>query len=74
MVKQQSTMGVRGNSFEQDLAVVQVLSDHEHVIDCIVWAPLESANTIQNSAYNQGQASTTTEEQPNGEEGGGTEV
>ena len=36
---------------ENDDAIVQVLSDHEHVIDCIVWAPVESCRTIEGANY-----------------------
>ncbi len=41
--------------------IVAVLNEHEHVIDCIVWAPLESARTIEFADYSGGlysQAST----------------
>lgn len=31
-----------------------MLSEHEHVIDCIVWAPTESCRTIDNSNYMSG--------------------
>lgn len=31
--------------------MVQVLSDHEHVIDCIMWAPNEAARTIEAANY-----------------------
>ena len=27
------------------------MSDHEHVIDCIVWAPIESCRTIEGANY-----------------------
>ena len=30
---------------------MQVLSEHEHVIDCIVWAPTESCRTIESANY-----------------------
>ena len=36
---------------DNDDAIVQVLSDHEHVIDCIVWAPLEACRTIEGANY-----------------------
>lgn len=29
-----------------------MLSGHEHVIDCIAWAPLDAAKTIENASYN----------------------
>ena len=31
-----------------------MLSDHEHVIDCIVWAPTEACRTIENANYSNG--------------------
>lgn len=34
-----------------DDAIVQVLSEHEHVIDCIAWAPTEACRTIDNANY-----------------------
>ena len=36
---------------DNDDAIVQVLSDHEHVIDCIVWAPIEACRTIEGANY-----------------------
>lgn len=33
---------------------MQVLSEHEHVIDCIAWAGLEAAKTIEDANYNGG--------------------
>ena len=35
-----------------DDCIVQVLTEHEHVIDVICWAPLEAAKVIQTSMYN----------------------
>ena len=29
-----------------DDCIVQVLTEHDHVIDVILWAPIESAKTI----------------------------
>ncbi len=29
-----------------------MLSEHEHVIDCIVWAPNEACKTIDGAQYN----------------------
>lgn len=49
-VRQKSTQG-RSGHMENDDAIVQVLSDHEHVIDCIVWAPVESCRTIEGANY-----------------------
>lgn len=31
--------------------VVATLDEHEHQIDCIAWAPLEAARTIEHSEY-----------------------
>ncbi len=39
---------------DNDDAIVQVLNEHEHVIDCIVWAPTESCRTIENANYSGG--------------------
>jgi len=51
-VRQKSTtQGRSGGHMENDDAIVQVLSEHEHVIDCIVWAPLESCRTIEGANY-----------------------
>jgi len=36
---------------DNDDGIVQVLTDHEHVIDCIVWAPTESCKTIDAANY-----------------------
>lgn len=36
---------------DNDDAIVQVLSEHEHVIDCIVWAPTEACRTIESANY-----------------------
>lgn len=42
---------------DNDDAIVQVLTDHEHVIDCIVWAPTEACRTIEAANYSGGGAS-----------------
>ena len=47
-------MGGRTNNADSDDVIIQVLSDHEHVIDCVEWAPAESARTIENAHYNGG--------------------
>lgn len=39
---------------DNDDAIVQVLTDHEHVIDCIVWAPIEACRTIEGANYAMG--------------------
>jgi len=49
-----------------DDAIVQVLSEHEHVIDCIVWAPTEACRTIDNANYS-GHAGTSAADEMNGE-------
>lgn len=56
MVKQKSTMGTGGGgtSNDPDYAIVQVLSEHEHVIDCIAWAPSEANKIIELAPYNNG--------------------
>ena len=36
---------------DNDDAIVQVLSEHEHVIDCIVWATTEACRTIESANY-----------------------
>lgn len=46
---------------DNDDGIVQVLTDHEHVIDCIVWAPTEAYRTIDNANYS-GPADDVTEE------------
>ena len=53
LIRQKSTEGrSAGSSGHDDDAVVQVLSEHEHVIDCIVWAPHEACKTIDGANYN----------------------
>ncbi len=44
-----------------------MLSDHEHIIDCIEWAPPDSAKTIENSNYNNGMVAVGDDQ--NNEEG-----
>lgn len=52
MVRQRSTQGVRTQTaMDNDDGIVQVLSEHEHVIDCIVWAPTEACRTIDAATY-----------------------
>lgn len=62
-VRERSTVG-RSQSFadSSDYAVVQVFSDHEHVIDCIAWAPTEACRTIDNANYTDGGAAEEGEE------------
>lgn len=50
-----------------------MLSDHEHIIDCIVWAHLEAAKTIENSMYNQGTIHGSTGDDANNDESADTE-
>ena len=38
-------------NFNQEDAIINVLSGHDHVIDCIAWATLEAANTIESANY-----------------------
>jgi hypothetical protein len=56
---------------DNDDAIVQVLSDHEHVIDCIVWAPVEACRTIEGANYSnfggQEDSKDGNEEQVNGD-------
>lgn len=55
LVKQRSTMGsTREKPADSEDAIIQILSDHEHVIDCIVWAHAEAAKTIESASYNGG--------------------
>lgn len=49
-----------------DDAIVQVLSEHEHVIDCIVWAPTEACRTIDNANYS-GNSGVPAGDEMNGE-------
>lgn len=35
--------------------IITVIDDHEHVIDCIKFAPESSAKTIMKADYNKGQ-------------------
>jgi WD40 repeat protein len=54
-VREKSTQGGRsGGTLDNDDAIVQVLSEHEHVIDCIVWAPTEACRTIDGANYSGG--------------------
>jgi WD40 repeat protein len=50
--------------------IVCILNEHEHVIDCIVWAPLDSARTIEYADYSGGMHSQSSvprdREQENG--------
>jgi WD40 repeat protein len=48
--------------------IVCILNEHEHVIDCIVWAPLDSARTIEYADYSGGihSQSNVPREQENG--------
>lgn len=46
---------------DNDDGIVQVLTDHEHVIDCIVWAPDASCRTIDGANYS-GSAEDASEE------------
>lgn len=34
------------------------MSGHDHVIDCIAWAPLDSARTIEGANYNAHQGNS----------------
>ena len=51
MVKSKGAQGRGGGAMDNDDAIVQVLSEHEHVIDCIVWAPTEACRTIEAANY-----------------------
>ena len=67
LIRQKSTQGRNaGSSGHDDDAVIQVLSEHEHVIDCIVWAPLEACKTIDGANYNNSDMTDVNE--PNAEE------
>ena len=76
LVKQKSTMGTGGggSTNDPDYAIVQVLSEHEHVIDCIAWAPSEANKIIELAPYNNGmvgdQNNQETEDGAEGEENG----
>ena len=48
-MRQRSTQGRGGGGLDD--AIVQVLTDHQHVIDCIAWAPTESCRTIDQANY-----------------------
>lgn len=50
-VKQKGTQGRNARFDTNDEGIVNVLSEHEHVIDCIAWAPIDSARTIMTSTY-----------------------
>lgn len=43
------TIGVDPSDF-----IISVIDDHEHVIDCIRFAPEQAAKTIQKADYNKG--------------------
>ena len=59
LVKKQATVlssaAARGGQSSADVLkddpIVQVLNEHEHVIDCIAWANSEAAKTIDMSEY-----------------------
>jgi len=34
-------------------AIISVLNEHEHVIDCVKWAPPEACSTIDKADYNK---------------------
>lgn len=34
-------------------AIISVLNEHEHSIDCIKWAPSESCKVIDSAEYNK---------------------
>ena len=44
-----------------------MLSEHEHVIDCIVWAPTEACRTIDNANYSGGGQNEDNAEEMNGD-------
>lgn len=57
LVKQKSTQGGGGGRVnDPDYAIIQVLNEHEHIIDCIMFAPPEANKTIENANYNNGMA------------------
>ena len=37
--------------------MISVLNEHEHVIDCVKWAPPEACNVIDHADYNKNQLS-----------------
>ena len=41
------------SSNPQKDATISVLNEHEHVIDCVKWAPPEACKTIDNADYNK---------------------
>ena len=47
-----------------------MLSDHEHVIDCIAWANSEAARIIENATYNGGSGNPGDEQNEEEAEGG----
>lgn len=38
-------------------AMIAVLNEHEHVIDCVKWAPPEACKIIDQADYNKNQLS-----------------
>ena len=58
---------------DPDYAIIQVLSDHEHIIDCIMWAPPEACKTIENAGYNSGLSGAVDEQDENADGDGGGE-
>lgn len=38
-------------------AMISVLNEHEHVIDCVKWAPPEACKIIDQADYNKNQLS-----------------
>lgn len=46
-----NTEQVLGSKANSAGCIVVTLDDHEHQIDCIAWAPLEAARTIDKSEY-----------------------
>jgi hypothetical protein len=40
-------------------SIIAVLSEHEHVIDCIKWATPEACITIENADYNKSKEEVT---------------
>jgi WD40 repeat protein len=55
----QTEIVLNKNSLSRADPIVTILNEHEHVIDCIVWAPLESARTIEYADYSGGVHSQT---------------
>jgi hypothetical protein len=42
----------KDQSQQQD-AIVAVLREHENLVDCVLWAPLEANHVIDSSEYNK---------------------